>query len=206
MARILLGLIVDLRLPNNQNPVRLVRAARALLDFLYLAQYPVHTNETLRALDDALNRFHANKKIFVDLGVQEAFKIPKLHSLRHYNESIQLFGTTDNYNTQATERLHIDYAKDAYRATNTKDEYPQMTRWMERQEQLFRHAQYISWRLSVDHHIPSQQTPVIELKRLAVMPKHPSVRSVALNTHSVRLKMSLSTRSCPSVLYLCFTK
>ena len=182
MARILLGLIVDLRLPNNQNPVRLIRAVRALLDFLYLAQYPVHTNETLRALDDALNRFHANKEIFVDLGVQEAFKIPKLHSLRHYNESIKLFGTTDNYNTQATERLHIDYAKDAYRATNAKDEYPQMTRWMERQEKLFRHAHYISWRLSVDHHIPSQQTPVIELKRLAVMPKHPSVRSVTLNT------------------------
>jgi hypothetical protein len=116
------------------------------------------------------------------LGVQEAFKILKLHSLWHYNESIKLFGTTNNYNTQATEKLHIDYTKDAYRATNTKDEYLQMTHWMEHQEQLFHHAQYISWQLLVDHHIPSQQTPVIEPERLAVMPKHPSVHSVTLNT------------------------
>jgi hypothetical protein len=145
---------VDLRLPNNQNPARLIRAVRALLDFLYLAQYPVYTAETLRALGDALNRFHANKDIFVDLGVQEAFKIPKLHSLRHY---IKLFGTTDNYNTQATERLHINYMKDAYRATNTKDEYPQMTRWLERQEKIFRHVHYISWRLSDEYRTPLQQ-------------------------------------------------
>jgi len=33
---------------------------------------------------------------------------------------IELFGTTDNYTTEYTERLHIDLAKDAYRATNMK--------------------------------------------------------------------------------------
>ena len=44
----------------------------------------------------------------------------------HYSPSIRLFGTTDNYNTEQTERIHIDVIKDAYLATNHKDEYVQM--------------------------------------------------------------------------------
>jgi hypothetical protein len=183
MCRILLGILIDLRLPNNQNPSRLIAAIRSILDFYYLAQYPVHTTETLTSLEDALRRFHMHKTIFVDLGVREAFNIPKLHSLRHYTTSIKLFGTTDNYNTQATERLHIDYAKDAYQATNTKDEYPQMTLWLERQEKIHRHTTYVSWR--IDNSTGRANTtpfPMLTSDRSATLPKHPSVKSVSLES------------------------
>jgi hypothetical protein len=91
-----------------------VKAVRTLLDFLFLAQFPSHTSETLRRLEDCLLAFHNNKDVFLDLGVRENFNIPKLHSLTHYTQSIQLFGTTDNYNTEQSEWLHIDFAKDAY--------------------------------------------------------------------------------------------
>ncbi len=37
---------------------------------------------------------------------------------------------TDNFNTEYTERLHINLAKDAFHMTNTKDKYPQMTAWL----------------------------------------------------------------------------
>lgn len=146
MCRILLGLIVDLRLPERQSTVRLVRAVRAALDFLYHAQYPMHSSETLTQLDDDLQRFHDNKSIFIDLGIRDNFNIPKLHNISHYSLSIQLFGTIDNYNTEYTERLHIDFAKDAYRATNRKDEYLQMTLWLERKEKVLRHDKFIRWR------------------------------------------------------------
>ncbi|KAI0038015.1 hypothetical protein FA95DRAFT_1449770, partial [Auriscalpium vulgare] len=136
ICRIILGLVVDLPLPDGQSPVRLVRALRALLDFLYLAQYPSHSDDTLKYLTSALQRFHDNKHIFEELGIRDQFNLPKLHALTHYVESIKLFGTTDNYNTEATERLHIDYTKDAYRSTNHKDALPQMTRWLVRREQL----------------------------------------------------------------------
>ncbi|KAG1832897.1 hypothetical protein DFJ58DRAFT_612053, partial [Suillus subalutaceus] len=56
--------------------------------------------------------------------------------LEHYADSICCFGMTDNYNTEATEQLHIDYVKDAYRATNKKEILQQMTRWPERQESM----------------------------------------------------------------------
>jgi len=116
---------------SGQALLHVIRSACALLDFLYIAQFPSHTMDTLHRLDESLVLFHQNKSIFADLGVREHFNIPKLHSLFHYQLSIALFGTTDNYNTEQSECLHIDFAKDAYRATNHKNEYSQMTRWLE---------------------------------------------------------------------------
>lgn len=148
ICRILLGLVIDMQLPNNASPGRLVRAVRAILDFVYLAQYPIHSSATLDLLEDALQRFHDNKGIFQDLGIRSDFNFPKLHVLRHYRFLIELLGSADNYNTEYTERLHIDMAKEAYRASNKKDEYEQMTVWLERREKILRHERYIKWRLA----------------------------------------------------------
>ena len=145
MCQFLLGLITDLPLPGGQVASRVLRAVRALLDFVHLAQYPSHTTETLSCLEECLARFHENKAIFIDLGVREHLNIPKFHSLLHYARSIALFGSTDNYNTEQSERLHIDFAKKAYQATNRKDEYHQMTAWLERHEKIQRHTVYIEW-------------------------------------------------------------
>jgi hypothetical protein len=180
MCRIILGLIIDIRLPNNQSPARLIRAVRSILDFLYIAQYPSHTDETLAQLNDALARFHENKSIFIDLAIRTNFNIPKLHSLQHYTPSIELFGTTDNYNTEYSERLHIDLAKDAYRATNHKDEYPQMTRWLERKEKVLRHDLYIKWRCSGQPMPPKELVPP-PLHTHVKMTHHPTVKAVPLD-------------------------
>ena len=69
MCRILIGLIVDLPLPGGQAPLRVVRAVHAILDFMYLAQYPSHTTNTLNCLEASLAQFHDNKDTFIDLGV-----------------------------------------------------------------------------------------------------------------------------------------
>lgn len=146
MSSFLLGVLIDVQLPDGVSSRPLIRATRALLDFLYLAQYPVHTDATLNSLDQSLAEFHANKHVFQTLEIRNNFNLPKLHFLVHYVRSIKLFGTTDNYNTESTERLHIDYAKDAYRATNHKDEFGQMTKWLERQEKMMHHANYAAWK------------------------------------------------------------
>jgi hypothetical protein len=106
------------------------------LDFLFLAQFQSYTSETLARLEDCLAEFHNNKAVFVNLGIQKDFNIPKLHSLLYYGLSIRLFSTTDNYNTEQSECLHIDLAKEAYCTTNKKDEYAQMTTWLERHKKL----------------------------------------------------------------------
>ncbi|CDO69394.1 hypothetical protein BN946_scf185040.g7 [Trametes cinnabarina] len=210
ICRVLLGLIIELPLLEGFSPSRLVRAARALLDFLYVAQYPVHTSATVSLLRDALAQFHANKSIFVDLGIRLDFHFPKLHGLDHYILSIRLFGSPDNFDTQYTERLHIEFAKDAYRATNRKDEFSQMTLWLERREKVQRHEAFIRWRLSGEpllelssgdlsgpskqslsvpspltlsgpqHHNPVPPTESRMLSTL-LMAKHPSVKGVPIS-------------------------
>lgn len=177
MCRILLGLVVDLKLPDGTSPIPLICAIRSLLDFLYLAQYPLHTSETLQLLHESLERFHENKYIFVDLGIRNNFNLPKLHSLAHYVDSIKLFGTTDNYNTEYTERLHIDLAKDAYRATNHRDEYAQMTVWLERREKVLRHESYLQWCLDPQSTIVLRSTDMAYNGTLTFT-KWPSARAV----------------------------
>ncbi|KAH9008739.1 hypothetical protein EDB85DRAFT_2163908 [Lactarius pseudohatsudake] len=179
IARIILGVVVDLSLPGVQSSARLTRAVRALVDFIYLSQYPVHTTQTLNAMDSALSRFHENKDVFIELGVQEHFNIPKLHSLLHYTRSITLFGTADNYNTENSERLHIDLTKNAYRATNFKDEYKQMTTWLERQEAMHQHAAFIEWCNCGHSALSTPLTyPRLNLKLHPFLTIHPSEKGI----------------------------
>ena len=136
MCSLLLGLIVDLPILGGRDSTRLMHAVRSLLDFLYLKQYQCHSCKMLDLLWDALLGFYNHKAIFTDLGVWENFNIPKLHSLTHYISLIELFGTTDNYNTKQLEQLYIDFTKDTYRATNRKNVYAQMTTWLQRREKI----------------------------------------------------------------------
>jgi hypothetical protein len=139
MQRVFIGLITG-AVPN-----RVMVVARAVLDFCYYAQLRMHTNESLDALDDALAVFHAHKDILKDLEVCEHFNIPKLHQLSHYVHSIKLFGAADGFNTELPERLHIDFAKEAYRASNKRDYEEQMAMWLQRQESIFWRTSYFEW-------------------------------------------------------------
>ena len=185
MCRVLLGLIISLCLPGGQVPSRVVKAVRAILDFIYLAQFPSHTTDTLRHLQESLQSFHANKDIFVDLRTRQGFNIPKLHSMLHYSSSILLFGTTDNYNTEQTERLHIDFAKEAYRSTNRKNEYMQMTAWLERRERVKRHEAHLA-RQQLGEQQEAHATESLEPLRIhdgyLKMPRHPTLKSVLFQT------------------------
>ncbi|KAI0065024.1 hypothetical protein BV25DRAFT_1869164 [Artomyces pyxidatus] len=179
ICRVLLGVILDLPLPvPGMNPTRLVLAARGLMDYLYMAQYPSHSTTTLEYLDEALAKFHENKEIFIELGIRLNFNLPKLHSLLHFSPKIKLFGTTDNYSTEYSERLHIDFTKDAYRATNHKDEYPQMTLWLQRREKMHQHALFIKWRLAGEppiHHAAPPMGPRRFRMQIARFPTDKSV-------------------------------
>ena len=126
----LLALVADICLPSGHSNAKLIQSVRVVLDFIYLARYPVHTTETVAQMHNALHTFHQNHNIFISLGICKHFNIPKLHNAGHYYQYVQLYGTTDNFNTEYTKQLHIDLAKDAYASTNFKDEFPQMTLWL----------------------------------------------------------------------------
>ena len=100
-------------------------------------------------ITEPAEQFHDNKDIFIELGIRnDDFDFIKLHFLQHYPSLIRWLGSPDNFNTSYTERLNIDFAKEAYDATNHKDEFAQMTKWLQRKEKIVKHSQYVIWRLN----------------------------------------------------------
>jgi hypothetical protein len=124
---------------------RVLKAVRATIDFIYYAQYQSHTDITLARMGEALDAFHSHKDVFIELRPNEDFNIPKVHSMLHYLDSIRSLGSADGYNSESPERHHIDYAKEAYRASNGVDYIAQMTKWLQHQEAVDRHSAYLDW-------------------------------------------------------------
>ncbi|KAG2355602.1 hypothetical protein BDR07DRAFT_1493006 [Suillus spraguei] len=87
----------------------------------------IHMADSLEALQTALAVFHTNKDILKDLTIHEHFNIPKLHQLK------------------LSERLHIDFAKDAYRASNKCDYKEQMVLWLQHQDAVFLRSAHLDW-------------------------------------------------------------
>ncbi|KAG1840100.1 hypothetical protein DFJ58DRAFT_611552, partial [Suillus subalutaceus] len=137
MARVLLGCLI------GKVPRGVIQAYRSLLDFIYLAQYPTHDDTTLQYMQKALEDFHQHKEVIINLGVRDDLDIPKFHSLQHYLENIKNFGTTDNYNTEMFERFHIDFCKEAWYASNGRNEKPQMIAWLTRREKVSSFQSYL---------------------------------------------------------------
>ncbi|KAG1871767.1 hypothetical protein DFJ58DRAFT_713747 [Suillus subalutaceus] len=131
MQRVFMGVLAGAVQPT------VIQAARVVLDFIYYTQFHAHTSQSLDALESALREFHDHKHIFMDLGVRNDFNIPKMHSMQHYVVSIKSRGSADGFNTEFPERLHIDFAKNVYRATNKKD-------YVEAVDQF---VAYMDWRL-----------------------------------------------------------
>ncbi|KAA1479326.1 hypothetical protein DENSPDRAFT_862008 [Dentipellis sp. KUC8613] len=153
-------------------PSRAIRATRALLDFLFIAQYQSHSDDTLGYLEDTLAEFHQHKSVFLEESARIVpnFNLPKLHMLEHYVPGIKSIGTTDNSNTEFTERLHIDNAKHAYDATNKKANYvEQMTVWLDRQERIALFDARLRWLLKDPPSMPRTRS-----RRARILPVGPS--------------------------------
>ncbi|KAF9529443.1 hypothetical protein CPB83DRAFT_926844, partial [Crepidotus variabilis] len=168
MTKILLGCLV------GEVSEGILIAIRALLDFIYLAQYKAHDDETLGYMENALQRFHTHKKYLIEAKLHKDLAIPKFHSLLHYIHAIKEFGTTDNYNTELFERFHIDYAKEGYRASNKRDIFPQMVAWLSRREKISMFDNYLDFK----DNLASQQSPTTATSN-SLEPSIPSQISIA---------------------------
>ncbi|KAJ6551459.1 hypothetical protein B0H19DRAFT_950865 [Mycena capillaripes] len=137
LSKVFLGVIHDAVDPD------VVSATRHLLDFMAYAHFEVHTDESLDGMDESLKEMHRYLPIFEQLDIRDHFDISKLHNIWHTVSSIRSRGTADGYNTENTERLHIDLAKNGYRASNRRDYIRQMTRWLSRRESVHNFSRYL---------------------------------------------------------------
>jgi len=79
------------------------------------------------------------------------FHFPKMHMLSHWEKDIHTFGTYDNTNTEGTERMHIEFAKDAFKASNRREYIAQMCSWLQRRQSVHLFATYLSIRTGMPY-------------------------------------------------------
>lgn len=121
-----------------------VTATRAMLDYIYLAQYPSHNERTLEQLKNTVNLFHTSKGVWLKKGARRSkegniidhMDIPKAHTPLHAQECIELKGSCDNYNAETPEHLHIEDLKNAYPYTNHRGYQTQMIRYLVRRDSV----------------------------------------------------------------------
>ncbi|OBZ70026.1 hypothetical protein A0H81_09904 [Grifola frondosa] len=99
---------LNIRLVNHA-----LKVGHAMINFIYYAQYHVHTEVTLTWMHSAWEEIHQHKGIFKELTIHDHFNILKFHSMLHYMNVVQSLGCLDGFNTETSEHLHIDYAKNA---------------------------------------------------------------------------------------------
>ncbi|KAG1882719.1 hypothetical protein F4604DRAFT_1879390 [Suillus subluteus] len=113
-----------------------VRTIRAIVKFIYLAQNPVHSPETLQSMEHSLSDFHSFKGTIIEAearrgkgGIKDNFFIPKLELLQSFK------GT---FSADTTERLLITHCKDHFQQTaqQSKEFTEQCMQILNRQEAM----------------------------------------------------------------------
>ena len=113
----------------------MVKAIANLIEFCYLVRRDVIDEDTLDAVDNALNSFHENREAFRAVR-PEGFSLPRQHSLLHYRRSIELFGAPNGVCTSITENKHIKAVKKPYRRSNRNKPLGQMLITNQRMDKL----------------------------------------------------------------------
>ena len=107
-----------------------IRFIRAMVDFMLLAMYKSHDDETLRYMTLALHRMNSYKEIFrdyrrtkrdLDMSSEGDFNFPKFHAMTHYVDMIRLMGNAADIETGHFEHKHVDYVKNPFKRTNKKN-------------------------------------------------------------------------------------
>ncbi|KAG1893228.1 uncharacterized protein F5891DRAFT_1131356 [Suillus fuscotomentosus] len=106
-----------------------IRAVCAMIDFIYLAQNPVHTDTSIKDMSTALSVFHEHKQAIIDAearrgksGAKDDFFIPKLELMQSFARAIPHVGSLIQYSADKTSRQ--------------KDFVQQITRILEREETI----------------------------------------------------------------------
>jgi hypothetical protein len=98
-----------------------------VIDFIYIARRDIIDSNSLKAMDDALERFHKYREIFKECGVRPTgFDLPRQHALIHYHKHIRAFGAPNGLCSSITESKHIKAVKEPWRRSNRFDALSQM--------------------------------------------------------------------------------
>ncbi|KAF8268671.1 hypothetical protein EI94DRAFT_1771510 [Lactarius quietus] len=107
---------------------QMVQAMRTFLEFCYIARRDVHDTHSIKALEDALQRFHHHRKIFQETGAHtKGFdNLPRQHLLVHDMRLIRAFGAPNGLCSSIMESKHIKAMKEPWQCSNRFEVLTQM--------------------------------------------------------------------------------
>ncbi|KAF8488801.1 hypothetical protein F5888DRAFT_1622732, partial [Russula emetica] len=117
-------------------PPKMVRAVSAFTEFCYLARRSQIDETTLELIDAAIERFHREREVFIEVGIREDFSLPRQHSLMHYSSLIRLFGVPNGICSSITESKHIEAVKKPWRRSSRNQPLGQMLLTNQRLDKL----------------------------------------------------------------------
>ncbi|KAF8175511.1 hypothetical protein K438DRAFT_1771121 [Mycena galopus ATCC 62051] len=83
---------VNLTAVAGYPPSDMMKCLLAFMEFCYLVHRNAISASYLTKIQDALDRFHEYRQIFITCGVHVGISLPQQHSLKHYVQFIPLFG------------------------------------------------------------------------------------------------------------------
>ncbi|KAF9511279.1 hypothetical protein BS47DRAFT_1259427, partial [Hydnum rufescens UP504] len=127
---------------------QVVHAIQALLDYIYMAQYLLQSEDMLHEMAGLLNIFHNNKDVFIAndaCGNMEHLNIPKLYALPCSINNACCNGVSINFTTETAEYLHTPMCKDLYNATNCHQYEIQMLWLLDMNKRIYLCSSYMGW-------------------------------------------------------------
>ncbi|KAG1718798.1 hypothetical protein EDB19DRAFT_1978407, partial [Suillus lakei] len=121
-----------------------IRAVRAMIDFIYLAQNPLHTESSIASMNQALKDFHDNKQAILDTearqgkgGAKDDFFIPKLELMQSFACAISHVGSLMQWTADVSECLLITHCKHPFKRTSRQRDFVlQITHILDREETI----------------------------------------------------------------------
>ncbi|KAJ6506530.1 hypothetical protein C8R45DRAFT_508629 [Mycena sanguinolenta] len=117
-------------------PSDMVKCLAAFMDFCYLVRRNAITADDFPKIQNALDRFHQYRTIFIRTGVRVDISLPRQHALVHYIPGIQLFASPNGLCSSITESKHIKAVKEPWRRSSRHNALPQMLVTIQRLEKL----------------------------------------------------------------------
>jgi hypothetical protein len=92
----------------------------------YIVRRNTITTSDITRFRQHLTDFHTFRQIFITTGVRKDVSLPRQHSLMHYPEAIERFGSPNGTCSSQTEAKHILVVKKPWQRSSHKDPLPQM--------------------------------------------------------------------------------
>ncbi|KAG2139295.1 hypothetical protein DEU56DRAFT_944221 [Suillus clintonianus] len=176
-----------------------IRAVRAMIDFIYLAQNPLHTESSIASMTQALQDFHDHKQAILDAearqgksGAKDDFFIPKLELMQNFARVISHVGSLMQWTADVSERLLITHCKHPFERTSRQRDFVlQIARILDREESIRQFNLYtlLSSSVSTPGQDPLMNAVIMEDEEIASTETDPTFAWVSNANPAAQLRL-----------------